>query len=182
MERQCALIIHQNRENLYTRKGKKMVERQKAREKLERLLAQASTKADREGQSLSLIFLDVDAFRKVNEAYGHAVGDQVLADLSHLVPQHIRDQDTFVRCGGEEYAIVAPEAELAEAEAMAEAVRKAVEQHVFPGAGHVTISLGVTAYRRGDMPADLVKRVDQAARQAKVDGKNRVQVASQSAG
>ncbi|MBN1582723.1 MAG: GGDEF domain-containing protein [Anaerolineae bacterium] len=156
----------------------KRTEPQQVREELEQLLTQASATADRDGHSLSLILLDVDEFRKVNEMYGHSVGDQVLADLARIVPQHIRKQDTFVRCGGEEYAIVAPGMALAETETMAETIRSAVENHVFPEAGRVTISLGLIAYRAGDMPVDMIEHVYKAVGQAKASGRNRVQVAS----
>ena len=151
-------------------------ERQQAREKLAQLIAEAATVAARK-HPLALIFVDIDQFRLVNETYGHDVGDQVLADLLQVIPEQIRGTDTFVKCGGDEYAILAPRTTVAQATALAETIRAAVEEHTFPQAGRATISLGVAAYQADETPASLIERADRAARRAKADGRNRVQVA-----
>jgi len=147
------------------------------KEAFERLLSQAiEGAADKDGP-FSLLVLDIDQFRQVNETYGHDVGDQVLADVLAIVRGQIGDADRFARWGGDEFAILVSGADTKEAEALAERIREAVEAHAFPQAGHVTVTLGVTTYRAGDSPEGQVERADRAAHRAKEEGRNRVLVA-----
>jgi diguanylate cyclase (GGDEF)-like protein len=147
------------------------------KEAFEQLLSRAIAKADEEGLPLSLLILDIDHFRRVNETYGHDIGDQVLADVLDIVQRQIGDADCFARWGGDEFAIAIPGADRSEGEALAERIRKAVEDHEFPQAGQVTVTLGVTTCQVGDSPAGLVDRADKVVRKAKEEGKNRVLVA-----
>jgi len=151
---------------------------QAARERAEQAIAGAIAHADAEAQPLSLLALDIDQFARVNNTYGHDVGDIVLDDIARIVQEQIGDSDTFARWGGDEFLILVPDAPLSDAQALAEGIRKAVEGHEFPQAGHVTVTLGVAAYQAGDSPAGLVARADKACYQAKLDGSNRVLVAS----
>lgn len=151
---------------------------QEARSKLEQVIDQALDEASTQDRPLSLIALDIDDFRGVNTTYGHDVGDRVLTDISSLAQQQIRDSDSFMRYGGDEWVILAPDTTLSDAKAMAERIRKAVESHEFAEAKQVTISLGVATYRTGDTAASLIERADGAAYRAKIGGRNRVEIES----
>ena len=133
----------------------------------------------RHSTPLSLIFLDIDHFKKINDQHGHLSGDQVLAQLSTLVMSMLGEEETFARYGGEEFAIVARGVELAAAVALSERLRSAVETHPFTSASTtlpVTISVGVARAPGPGMASsgDLVARADEAMYAAKRGGRNRV--------
>ena len=151
---------------------------QAARERAEQAIAQAIARAERESQPLSLLALDIDQFARINNTYGHDVGDIVLDDIASIVQEQIGDSGALSRWGGDEYLVLVPDVPLGDAHALAEGIRKAVEGHKFPQAGHVTVTLGVAAYQAGDSPADIVARADKAICQAKLDGGNQVLLAS----
>ena len=97
----------------------------------------------------SLMMLDLDYFKKINDEYGHPVGDIVLKEVSKTIANTIRDSDFAARYGGEEFAVVLPETELRGAAILAERLRKAIEQLVIDTKGcriDVTVSVGVTCY------------------------------------
>ncbi len=131
---------------------------------------------------LSLIFLDIDHFKKINDTHGHQAGDQVLAQLATLVMSMLGEEETFARYGGEEFAVVARGVDLDEAAALSERLRAAVESHPFKFQGTaipVTISVGVAHAAASGMSSsgDLVARADEAMYAAKRGGRNRVSVA-----
>ena len=131
---------------------------------------------------LSLIFLDIDHFKKINDEHGHPAGDQVLTQLATLVMSLLGEEETLARYGGEEFAIVARGVELAAAAALSERLRAAVEAHPFKfGATvlSVTVSVGVARAPGAGMTAsgDLVARADEAMYAAKRGGRNRLCVA-----
>ena len=144
----------------------------RAGDRLEPQVAAAIAQAQQQGNTLSLIVLDVDEFRQINEMYGHDVGDQVLAKLSTIVEQQAGLP--IVRWGGEEFAILCPEHNLKAAEALAERIRSVVANHSFYRAGTVTISLGVAIHQTGKPATDVAQRAIAATYQAKTAGKNRV--------
>ena len=123
---------------------------------------------------LSLLVLDIDHFKKVNDTYGHNVGDSVLRELSSCVQTMTQAGDTFARWGGEEFVCLLPDTDAKEAAAVAERMRARVANVSFVYAGHVTISVGVAAARPDDTPETLFQRADKALYQAKKDGRNRV--------
>ncbi|HEX3902727.1 MAG TPA: GGDEF domain-containing protein [Polyangia bacterium] len=128
---------------------------------------------------LSLIFLDIDHFKKINDEHGHPAGDQVLTQLATLVMTMLGEEETLARYGGEEFAIVARGVELAAASALSERLRAAVEAHPFKFGGTgipVTVSIGVARAPGPAMSAsgDLVARADEAMYAAKRGGRNRV--------
>ena len=128
---------------------------------------------------LSLIFLDIDHFKKINDQHGHQAGDHVLAQLATLVMSMLGEEETFARYGGEEFAIVARGVELEAAAALSERLRAAVEAHPFKFETttlQVTISVGVARAPGSGMAAsgDLVARADEAMYAAKRGGRNRV--------
>jgi diguanylate cyclase (GGDEF)-like protein len=132
-------------------------------------------RASRYERPFSLIMIDIDHFKKVNDTYGHLVGDRVLKKLAQLVQGLNRDSDVFARIGGEEFVIMSTETDLEGARLHAERLRKAIEEHVFDTAGHITCSFGVAQFRRGeDRVETLIKRADDALYRAKKLGRNRV--------
>ena len=142
-------------------------------------------RAERFDRPLALIMADLDLLRDINNRYGHLAGDVVLKGVSDLIRKHVRNFDIAARFGGEEFAIVLPETELAVAQAVAERLRRALETTVFhaPNADttiRATISLGVACYPEDAAePDDLIHQADIALYQAKYQGRNRVVLASQ---
>ena len=131
--------------------------------------------SQRYGVTFSLIMLDLDHFKQVNDHYGHAVGDRVLREFGQIVKQQLRLTDQFARWGGEEFIIAAPHTRVDYALAVAERIRAAVAQHDFVMVSPVTVSIGVTEYRTGETTMALLERVDGALYRAKANGRNRVE-------
>jgi diguanylate cyclase (GGDEF)-like protein len=122
--------------------------------------------------SLSMIFLDIDNFKEVNDTYGHDVGDDVLVALSEILLSTVRTVDFIARWGGEEFVITLQATSASQALSVAENLRKKVFEHDFGLAGKQSISLGITQYIEGETKADFTKRVDEALYEAKNSGKN----------
>ncbi|MBI4041849.1 MAG: GGDEF domain-containing protein [Deltaproteobacteria bacterium] len=134
------------------------------------------------GLQLCLLMFDIDFFKKINDRYGHAAGDAVLAGICQRIKKEvIRAQDVFGRLGGEEFALILPQTTLEEACRVAERMRIAVAKEPISSAAHsmpVTVSIGVTWLYEGDgAPEQMLKRADQALYQAKGAGRNCVKVA-----
>ncbi|MEQ1892837.1 MAG: diguanylate cyclase [Planctomycetota bacterium] len=140
--------------------------------------------SERSGLPLSLILLDIDHFKSVNDNHGHDVGDQVLRETSRAVHHALRTSDTCTRMGGEEFLVICPGTPLEGATQLAERIRASVEANLIevPGftRGHVTISLGVASNEQGglDSVEAVLKASDEAVYDAKRAGRNRVAVAS----
>ncbi len=143
---------------------------------VEDFLSAEIKRADRYGRPLSVILFDIDDFKKVNDTFGHDVGDEVLKGVVKRTLSCLRSTDVMGRWGGEEFLIVLPETDLEGATVLAERIRKAVEDREFEKAGRVTVSLGVADYKKGESVFDLVRRVDRALYRAKERGKNRTEV------
>lgn len=132
------------------------------------------------GQSngaLSTIMLDVDFFKKVNDAYGHAGGDAVLRTVSEVLRGQVRVMDAAGRVGGEEFLLVCPDTRLAEATAIADRIRARLSASLTPYDHHaipVTASFGVATYERGETVEQLIRRADLKLYEAKRNGRNRV--------
>ncbi len=132
--------------------------------------------AERYGVAFSLLLLDVDQFKSINDQFGHRIGDLVLIDLARVLGETIRKTDTLGRWGGEEFLIICPNTQIDNARQMAENVRQKVEEHEFAEIGHKTISVGVACYRSGDSIVAIMERADKALYRAKDGGRNRVEV------
>ena len=125
----------------------------------------------------SLIIIDLDSFKLVNDNYGHPVGDRVLQQFAHLLQKNIRGSSTLVRLGGEEFVILASNTNVAEAQILAERLRKLVEEYEFSVDNHrihVTASFGVAPLLGTEEPNNYYTLADQALYRAKQQGKNRV--------
>ena len=124
----------------------------------------------------SLILYDIDNFKKVNDSFGHTVGDEVLIKTSEVVAANIRDEDMFARWGGEEFVVLFSGTGIERAAELAERLRKAVEVNSCGEAGTITISIGIAEYRQGETITDFVNRADEKMYEAKRAGKNRVMI------
>ncbi|SEA53516.1 diguanylate cyclase (GGDEF) domain-containing protein [Desulfuromusa kysingii] len=144
------------------------------RRKFDEVVAVEHGHGSSEKAPFSLIMLDIDYFKKVNDRFGHSAGDDVLKHLCHLIRGVIRQGDLLIRWGGEEFMLLLPTTEIAEAEHFAERIRVDVEAEKFSTVGHITISLGVAEFQKDDSVDALLKRVDNALYQAKQGGRNRV--------
>ncbi len=131
-------------------------------------------RAERHGVPLTVIMLDIDHFKAVNDKHGHACGDDVLQQMTRLISGRLRESDLLARWGGEEFLAVLPHTAIEGAREAAEAIRGLVEQAVFIDEIGITLSLGVAAHMPGDTPGSLVKRADDALYAAKAAGRNRV--------
>lgn len=137
-------------------------------EQLDTLLALA----ERGRQPLSVLLLDIDHFKLVNDNHGHDVGDQVLSQLGQVLSSQVRACDLVGRWGGEEFLLLAPATCLEEARELAERIRQAVASTAFPHGQPLTVSLGVTQFGPSDHREALLRRADQALYQAKAAGRN----------
>ncbi|ADH88502.1 diguanylate cyclase [Ancylobacter novellus DSM 506] len=145
--------------------------------RLKDVLPREMARADRTGSALSVVMFDIDRFKRINDSFGHATGDKVLVALSRVAAGSLRATDHLVRWGGEEFLVVLPDANAAEARIVAEKLRQAIANHRFDEAGRITVSFGVAQYAPGEVMADLIARADRTLYQAKANGRNRVEVA-----
>lgn len=148
------------------------------RKKLDDILADQFARFKRNQRPFTVLMLDIDHFKALNDTYGHLAGDQVLTNVAAILAKSIRSVDYAARYGGEEFVIVLPETTSAAALEMAERIRAQVENAAYPFHGQtiaVTISIGVAHSRTDDATADaVVARADQELYQAKHTGRNRV--------
>ena len=131
------------------------------------------------GLSLSLVMVDIDHFKKVNDTFGHTEGDQILCKVSSLLKNSVRKKDMVARYGGEEFILILPEAAPEQSFVIAERIRQLVEKTLFEvGRAHVhlTLSMGISNFpsHRVKSKEELVKMADQALYDAKRGGRNKV--------
>jgi diguanylate cyclase (GGDEF)-like protein/hemerythrin-like metal-binding protein len=127
-------------------------------------------------QPLSLLLLDIDHFKRINDTFGHPAGDAVLRDFVRFLKQGVRSADMIFRWGGEEFAVLAVSTGYRNAGPFAETLRRKIAAHVFPGVGSLTASIGVAEHVGEETPAIWFNRADQALYTAKQSGRNRVVV------
>jgi diguanylate cyclase (GGDEF)-like protein len=146
----------------------------------EEKVSEEITRSLRYGHPLSMLMIDLDHFKLVNDEFGHLLGDEVLRQASTIFTRQLRKVDSICRYGGEEFAIILPDTNLAAAISVGEKLRRAIEAHHFPGVSRpVTISVGVAIFpSNGTDRDDLVRPADQSLYEAKQLGRNRVQPAS----
>jgi len=138
-------------------------------------------RCDRYGNSLSLLFVDIDYFKNINDTYGHDIGDQVLRKIASELQEEARDIDALGRFGGEEFLVILPETSLQGATFIAERMRARIKATKFEGMDKslsISISVGVAERSADEAAEDLIKRADEALYQAKSEGRNRVQMAA----
>lgn len=134
----------------------------------------AGERRERTRQSFWLAMIDVDRFKRVNDTFGHLIGDEVLLTLSHLMRRTFRALDRLYRFGGEEFAAMIRCRDTAAAMKLFERLRQTVESHPFPQAGYLTVSIGFTAIDPQESASCVLERADKAVYYAKQHGRNQV--------
>jgi len=132
----------------------------------------AISKMEDDGTMLSLVVLDVDNFKMINDEYGHQIGDEVLNKMGIILTEQIRKIDIAARWGGEEFVILLPNSDIETAYEAAERIRRMIEGYTFAPLEKVTASFGVVSYRKGESLEAFVQRGDKMMYQAKANGKN----------
>ncbi|HAQ07315.1 MAG TPA: GGDEF domain-containing protein [Bacillus bacterium] len=143
------------------------------RHQIDEWLEQKLESAEEEHGLFSITFFDLDHFKKVNDRYGHKIGDCVLKELSAIISANMEKGDLFGRWGGEEFILIS-ETTGSRTFAKAEEYRAMVENHHFKEAGKLTASFGVTDFRPGDNSDSLLNRADEALYSSKNSGRNKV--------
>ncbi|MCX7882634.1 MAG: diguanylate cyclase [Brevinematales bacterium] len=144
------------------------------RRHLEEVIVTELKRSERYTRPFSLVLLDIDHFKEVNDTFGHLVGDKVLQEFARILLETKRNTDLCGRWGGEEFLVFCPETEMQGGWVLAERLRQCVEGHPFPLVGYKTASFGVASYRVGDTYETLLARVDRALYRAKERGRNHV--------
>jgi diguanylate cyclase (GGDEF)-like protein/PAS domain S-box-containing protein len=130
-------------------------------------------RSQQENVALTLIMMDVDKFKTINDTYGHEQGDEVLKAITRLAKSQLRETDLLVRWGGEEFLVVAPNTNAESGFALAEAIRREIEQTAIEGCNRVTVSMGVSQITVGERIEGALGRADTALYRAKESGRNR---------
>lgn len=132
-----------------------------------------NSKSDME---FSVILFDVDYFKKINDTFGHDIGDKVLKEFANLIQENIRDKDIVGRWGGEEFVIIANDLNAKQAVVFSDRLRKLIEETTFSHKNKVTASFGVAEYRQKEKTKDVLKRADIVLYMAKENGRNKVEI------
>ena len=138
--------------------------------------SRVASQAKRHGQSVSLMMLDIDHFKEVNDNYGHKIGDQALQNFSRCLSKNLRHEDILTRYGGEEFVILLPQTNIAQARRLAERMRQAIKNMRIKSQPELIIStsIGISAMHLDESIHRTIERADQALLQAKESGRNRV--------
>lgn len=134
-------------------------------------------RAGRYGTTFSIMMADIDWFKRINDQFGHQVGDMVLKTLAQRMTACVRKSDRIFRYGGEEFVILLPHTGIDRAARLAERIRLMIEKTEFACGLRITMSIGISEYREGLGPHDMVRLADQGLYLAKEFGRNRVEVA-----
>ena len=145
------------------------------RRKFNELLAMEIERSKRYQNTLSIIMCDIDHFKKINDTFGHDVGDKAIRKFSKQIRENIREIDMLARWGGEEFMILMPNVSVENAHSIAEKLRMIIEKTAIETAGSFTASFGVTDLMLDDTAETFIKRVDQALYKAKHGGRNKVE-------
>lgn len=144
------------------------------RAKFEKFFGYEIEKSQMNKNTLSMIIVDIDHFKLINDTYGHHVGDEVLKELSALIAKNLKRVDIFARWGGEEFVILLPGTSIEGTKVLAEKLRKVIEETKFSFAGNVTSSFGAGMHDSKESKKEFFQRVDKLLYQAKKTGRNRV--------
>lgn len=147
----------------------------KNRRAIDRLIKNELDRSSRYGTPISILLIDVDHFKRVNDTYGHNIGDVVLSEISQLLKENVRSTDSVSRWGGEEFLILAANINLQETLKFGEKIRRKIEEFNFTEIEGLTVSIGISQHRPGETFNKLYERVDEALYSAKDKGRNRVE-------
>lgn len=125
-------------------------------------------------EEFSLIMIDIDYFKNINDTYGHNVGDIAIIEITEVIKECLREHDIFGRIGGEEFMVLFINTPIKSVHEIAQRIRKTVDEHTFKSVNHITVSIGVVSYKHNEESKDILRRVDIALYEAKNSGRNRV--------
>jgi diguanylate cyclase (GGDEF)-like protein/PAS domain S-box-containing protein len=146
------------------------------RSRLDELFDAELRRANRYGTHFSILLLDIDHFKQINDTHGHLVGDDVLYAAAKLLQENIRDVDILGRWGGEEFLFILPNTNQSEALILAEKLRNTLRDHPFTPVNKLTASIGISSFIAGVDADELFKRADDALYRAKAKGRDRVEL------
>ena len=147
---------------------------------LEKKLEMERIRARQNNSSFSIIMVDIDHFKKVNDSFGHLVGDSLLRGIAALLKSHLRRNDIAARYGGEEFLILLPETTIDGAKAVGEKIRTSLStkewklKETGESMGNITVSMGIALYKQNEPEQNLIKRADDALYLAKNKGRDRI--------
>ena len=144
------------------------------RNKIINELKRETARSERYNMSLSALMIDVDHFKGINDTYGHLTGDSAIIELIALIGNMVRRTDILGRYGGDEFILVMPSTSGENGLIVGEQVRQSVSQHAFKEIGHITCSIGVAEYVKGETSDEFFRRMDEALYRAKNAGRNKV--------
>ena len=173
-----SLITNRQRQQLIMLATKDPLTGAGNRRRLDEKLLEVIHNQQRNGDAASMLLIDLDHFKQVNDIYGHAVGDQILKSLTDIVNMRIRVTDSLYRIGGEEFVVVLEGADISRGEHLAEQLRTLVEANELVPDQSVTISIGVAELQAGESPQAWLHRADEALYKAKRAGRNATSVAA----
>lgn len=139
----------------------------------ETILDMEVEKAKRKQQKLSLIMIDIDFFKKINDKYGHIESDELLERLAKVLQEQIRKSDIAARFGGEEFMILLPETDIEKAKRLSSRLKRAIKSDKFLKKHNVNVSGGITQFKEKDNKKKLKQRVDKALYKAKEEGRDK---------
>jgi len=147
------------------------------RQKFDTFLEYEIVKTNRyENQVFSILLIDIDFFKKVNDTFGHLVGDTILKEIAKILTVCSRDSDVVARWGGEEFIMLLPQTNIEQASIVAEKLRATVEKHSFDCVPNLTCSIGVGQFHKNETKEGIFKKVDEALYKAKQKGRNRIEL------
>lgn len=133
-------------------------------------------RSERYKKGFSIIIVDIDFFKRVNDRHGHLAGDELLKKFAHILQDTIRHTDKVGRWGGEEFVVLCPETKPEGAESLANKIREKIESTTFNDFGKQTASFGIACYQQGSTLDSMISHADEALYTAKNSGRNRVEV------
>lgn len=148
------------------------------RRQMQKLLESEVARGERYQQHFSVLLLDLDYFKTINDQWGHAIGDQVLKEVSRLFSNLLRDTDSIARWGGEEFLVLAPNTTALQAEQLAQRLRQTLNQSKIAGHLTLTMSIGIAQHNPSEPLQTLLQNADTALYRAKDNGRNRVETHS----
>jgi polar amino acid transport system substrate-binding protein len=144
------------------------------RYKIDTALKKQISFAKRHNNPLSVIFFDIDHFKKINDTFGHKIGDEILKELTDLIKSNLREYDIFGRWGGEEFIIILPNTSIIQAVKVTKKIKNIIESHKFKYVDRLTCSFGVTEMCINDTLESILDRVDTYMYEAKKRGRNKI--------
>ena len=146
------------------------------RRKINELIQHEIERSERYQKGFSVIIIDIDYFKRVNDRHGHLAGDELLKNFAQILTDTIRHTDEVGRWGGEEFVVLCPETNLEGAASLANKIRQKIDNATFNGYGKQTASFGIACYQQGDTMDSMISHADMALYAAKNAGRDRIEV------